>query len=92
LTAQNDLLSIIDYIAEDNPRAANKMIGRFEKAIGRLQFFPFAGRIPADEELRQRNYRMLIVGKYLVFYAVKDRSVEIHRIIHGAWDYKHLLL
>lgn len=35
---------------------------------------------------------MLIVGKYLVFYKVKEKVVEIHHLIHGARDYKHLLL
>jgi plasmid stabilization system protein ParE len=90
--AEDDLLSIIDYIAEDNPTAADKMVDRFEKAIGRLALSPFAGKVPDDDELRKRNYRMLIVGKYFVFYKVKEKAVEIHRIIHGARDYKHLLL
>jgi addiction module RelE/StbE family toxin len=91
-TAQGDLLSIVDYIADNNPRAADKMIDRIDNAIDRLTLTPFAGKIPDDDELRNRNYRMLIVGKYLVFYVVKERVVEIHRIIHGARDYKHLLI
>jgi len=91
-TAQDDLLNITDYVAEDNPRAADKMIDRFEKAFDRLEYFPFAGKTPNDDELRRLNYRMLIVGKYLVFYLLKERTVEIHRIIHGARDYKHLLI
>jgi len=33
---------------------------------------------------------MLIVSKYLVFYQVKKDIVEIHRIIDGARDYRHL--
>jgi plasmid stabilization system protein ParE len=31
-------------------------------------------------------------GKYLLFYLLKEGTVEIHRVIHGARDYKHLLL
>jgi addiction module RelE/StbE family toxin len=90
--AENDLYGIANYIAEDNPRAADRMIDRFERAIARLEFSPFAGKVPDDDELRNRSYRMLIVGKYLVFYKVKETAVEIHRIIHGARDYKHLLI
>ena len=90
--AEADLLNIVDYIAVDNPRAADKMLDRFEKAVNRLEASPFAGKAPNDDELRKRNYRMLIVGKYLVFYKIKERTIEIHRIIHGARDYKHLLL
>ncbi len=90
--AEDDLYGIADYISEDNPRAANSMIDRLEQAINRLEISPFAGKVPDDDELRKRSYRMLIVGKYLVFYKVKERTVEIHRIIHGARDYKHLLI
>ncbi len=91
-TAEDDLYSIADYIREDNPRAADRMIDRFEQAISRLELSPFAGKVPDDDELRKRSYRMLIVGKYLVFYKVKEKVVEIHHLIHGARDYKHLLL
>jgi addiction module RelE/StbE family toxin len=91
-SAEDDLYGITDYISEDNPRAADSMIDRLEQAINRLELSPFAGKVPDDDELRKRNYRMLIVGKYLVFYKVKEKAVEIHRIIHGARDYKHLLL
>ena len=87
-TAEEDLCGIADYIATDNPPAADRMI----KAIDRLELSPFAGKVPDDDELRRRNYRMLIVGKYLVFYKVKEPAVEICHIIHGARDYKHLLL
>lgn len=90
--AEADLLSIVDYIAEDSPRAADKILDRFEKAIGRLELSPFAGKAPNDDGLRKRNYRMLIVGKYLVFYKIKETTIEIQRIIHGARDYKHFLL
>ena len=88
--AQTDLISVVDYIAQDSPRAAEKMLDRLEKAIDRLSTFPFLGKIPDDDELRRRNYRMLIVSKYLVFYQVKKDIVEIHRIIDGARDYRHL--
>jgi addiction module RelE/StbE family toxin len=91
-SAEDDLYGIADYISEDNPRAAQRMIDRLEQAINRLVLSPFAGKVPDDEELRKRNYRILIVGKYLVFYKVKDKAIEIYRIIHGARDYKHLLL
>jgi tetratricopeptide (TPR) repeat protein len=74
-------LSIIDYIAENNPTAADKMIHRFETAIGRLERSPFAGKVPDDDELRNRNYRMLIVGKYLVFYEVYRQLGDARRAI-----------
>jgi toxin ParE1/3/4 len=91
-SAEDDLYGIADYISEDNPRVADRMIDRLEQSINRLELSPFAGKVPDDDELRRRSYRMLIAGKYLIFYKVKEKAVEIHRIIHGARDYKHLLI
>jgi len=31
--AQTDLISVVDYIAQDSPKAAQKMLDRLEKAI-----------------------------------------------------------
>jgi addiction module RelE/StbE family toxin len=91
-SAEDDLYGIADYISDDNPCAADRMVDHLEQFIKRLELSPFAGKVPDDDELRRRSYRMLIVGKYLVFYKVREKAVEIHRIIHGARDYKHLLI
>jgi plasmid stabilization system protein ParE len=47
--------------------------------------------VPKDDRLKKLGYRMLIVGKYLVFYVVKANTVQIRRIIHGARQYSFLL-
>jgi len=52
---------------------------------------PFLGVIPKDERLKKLGYRMLIVDKYLVFFVVKTKTVQIRRIIHGARRYGFLL-
>jgi plasmid stabilization system protein ParE len=53
--AENDLYGIANYIAEDNPRAADRMIDRFERAIARLEFSPFAGKVPDDDDELRRT-------------------------------------
>jgi hypothetical protein len=37
------------------------------------------------------GYRMLVVDKYLVFYVVKKKIIQIRRVIHGARRYSFLL-
>ena len=49
------------------------------------------GVIPKDARLKKLGYRILIIGKYLVFYVVKTNTVQIRRIIHGARQYRFLL-
>jgi plasmid stabilization system protein ParE len=90
-TAQKDLDEIFDYILRDKPSAALSMLENFDHSISQLSLNPELGVIPKDDRLKNLAYRMLIVEKYLVFYVVKPRSIQIRRIIHGARKYSFLL-
>ncbi|MBL7995484.1 type II toxin-antitoxin system RelE/ParE family toxin, partial [bacterium] len=37
------------------------------------------------------GYRYLIVDNYLIFYTIEEETIFVHRIIHGARDYRRLL-
>lgn len=90
-SAENDLDDIFDYIMRDNPSAAGSLLEKFDHSISQLAVNPEIGVIPKDDRLKKLGYRMLIVGKYLVFYVVKANTVQIRRIIHGARQYSFLL-
>ena len=89
--AEEDLDEIVAYVALDNLEAALKLAERIESDLATLSSFPELGRIPRDSDLREVGYRYLIVVNYLVFYTVEKRTVIVHRILHGARDYKDLL-
>ena len=90
-TAECDLYGIFDYISQDNPSAAAALLERIDHSISRLAFNPYLGRVPKDDRLKDKGYRMLVVEKYLVFYVVKSKTIQVRRIIHGARDYNFLL-
>ncbi len=90
-TAETDLEEIFDYIAKDNPTAAISLLEKFDESIAQLAFNPGLGVVPKDNRLKKLGYRILIVGKYLVFYVVKPRTVQIRRVIHGARQFSFLL-
>ena len=90
-TAENDLVDIFEYINKDNPTAAISQLEKFDKSISHLASNPFLGIVPKDERLKNLGYRMLIIDKYLVFYVVKTKTVQIRRIIHGARRYSFVL-
>lgn len=90
-TAENDLDDIFDYIIKDNPYAAVSLLVKFDHSISQLAVNPEIGAVPKDDRLKKLGYRMLIVGKYLVFYVVKANTVQIRRIIHGARQYSFLI-
>ena len=81
--AVDDLISIFDWIAQDSPARAATFVELLDKRIGTLAAHPFIGRIPKDEKLHKFGYRVLTIESYLVFYFVRGRIVEIHRVIHG---------
>ncbi|HGJ66334.1 TPA: type II toxin-antitoxin system RelE/ParE family toxin [bacterium] len=89
--AEEDLTEIISFIANDNPMAANALADKIEKNIELLSSNPMIGRIPRDEDLKNLGYRYIIVQNYLVFYTIEERTIFIHRILHGARNYKTLL-
>ena len=90
-TAENDLDDIFNYILEDNPSAAVSLLEKFDQSISQLSTNLEIGVIPKDARLKKLGYRVLIIGKYLVFYVVKTNTVQIRRIIHGARQYSFLL-
>ncbi len=89
--AESDLNEIIDYIAADNPSAAVSVAEKIEKSLSHLTNFPSMGKIPRDEDLAASGYHYLIVEEHLIFYTIEGKTIFVHRILHGARDYKNLL-
>lgn len=75
------LEDIRDWIARDNPAAAARMIARIRAAVERLATAPGAGR-PG----RVASTRELVISgtPYIVPYRVRDDTVQIITILHGA--------
>ena len=86
--AEDDLTDIVTYIAEDSISAADKIASHIERSLTNLSRYPSMGKIPDDEELSRLGYRYLVVENYLIFYTVESTTIVVHRIIHGARDYK----
>ncbi|MEK6775381.1 MAG: type II toxin-antitoxin system RelE/ParE family toxin [bacterium] len=82
--AVDDLTSIFDWIADDNPVNAAAFIEKINQRIGSLKTHPFLGHIPKDDKLKNSGYRVLVIESYLAFYIVRGKSIEIHRFVHGS--------
>lgn len=78
-SALNNIEHIASYIAADNPTAARQVITRIKEATDHLAEQPEMGRIGRVVETRE----LIITGTpYLVIYRIKNRSVEILRVLH----------
>ncbi|HED36652.1 MAG TPA: type II toxin-antitoxin system RelE/ParE family toxin [Ignavibacteria bacterium] len=89
--AEEDFAEIVLFIAAENPIAADRIATKIEKNIELLSENPFLGRTPRDEEIKNLRYRYLIVQDYIVFYTIENKTIFIHRILHGARNYKSIL-
>jgi len=89
--AQDDLRSILDFIAQDKPSRASSFIEELDTKIGLLEEQPLLGRTPRHPKLREYGYRVLILDAYLVFYIIRGQTIEIHRVVHGSRNLDHLI-
>ena len=78
-------------VAQDSPARASSFVEILDKRIGRLEQHPLLGRIPRHPKLREYGYRVLIVESYLIFYIVRGRMFEIHRVVHGSRNLDHIV-
>ena len=93
--AADDLLEIAEYIGGElrEPANANKLVGEIKKAVMSLAQMPTRHAPVADDRLAAQNIRMLMVGKYIVFYIVseEDGTVTVVRILYSKRNWEYLL-
>jgi len=89
--AQDDLIEIFDFIAQDSPNHASSFVEKLDKRISLLESNPLLGRVPRNTKLQEYDYRVLIIGSYLVFYVIHGQTVEINRVVHGSRSLDHLI-
>ena len=88
--AERWLRDIFDYITQDNPAAAAKVVsGIYEKAQ-LLRDFPEIGYLYRKEP--DGDIRILLYGHYRIAYLIKNpESIDILGVFHGALDIERLL-
>jgi plasmid stabilization system protein ParE len=75
------LLAIWDFIAADNPDAADRIIGRFHEAASMLAEQPQLGR-----QVYARGSREFVISgtPYILLYQATRSTVHIRRVRHAA--------
>ena len=79
--ALSDLQAIGDYIARDDPLAAERWIAKLVALAERTTFTPYAGRrIP---ELGRDDLREVLLRTYRIMYRVREGRCEILTVFEG---------
>ncbi len=89
--AEDDLDSIFSHIAENSVVNAFNYIARMRSAIENLSISPYMG-VSCRTKGIDRDCRILIFEKYLIFYQVdeSENEITILRIVHGSRKYQNL--
>jgi len=79
--ALTDLTEIWEYIAADNPVAADRVIEEIHEAIHALIPFPHLGHQRSD--LSSRPLRFHPLRDFLIVYAPDEEPLVVLAILHG---------
>jgi addiction module RelE/StbE family toxin len=75
------LAEIAEYIAMDNPGAAENWVDTVFKKVENLKGFPESGRIVPETD--NKNIRELIYGNYRIIYRVEEKRLSVLTVRHG---------
>jgi toxin ParE1/3/4 len=81
LAAAADLQHISDYLKDHHPPYRQPTMRKLYEAIRSLKALPYSGRPGREEGTRELVFSPL---PYVAIYRVKEQSIEVVRIYHGA--------
>ena len=86
-SAEIDLIRAADYIEYNllNPQAANDLLDKVEKAIGKLSDMPKVHQIIDDPVLKSWGIRYVLIDDYMAFYKINEetKTIYIIRFLYG---------
>ena len=91
--AENDLLGILVYIAEESPGNATKVLLKIKNRTAKLEKSPMQGRV-VPELLSQgiSLYREVAIAPWRIIYRVESDSVFILSVIDSRRNVEDILL
>jgi plasmid stabilization system protein ParE len=79
--ARDELRAIGEYIARDDPRAAERWVLRLVHAVEAVSALPSSGReVP---ELGRPEIREVIEGNYRIVYRLSDSTLAVLTVFEG---------
>jgi toxin ParE1/3/4 len=83
--AAQDLISIGEFIAAHDLRAADRLLNRIDATCRLLAQQPELGTLREDLALKLRFFP---VDNYLIFYRPIPEGIEVIRVLHRARDFR----
>jgi addiction module RelE/StbE family toxin len=83
-TAEGHLDAIFDYIAQNSPEYAKRIIDRITRRSQQIVEYPLSGRKVPEYDFNQ--IREVIEGPYRIIYYIKPDQVDVLAVIHVAMN------
>jgi plasmid stabilization system protein ParE len=89
--ARKDMKEMVEHLNRFDYQTAIGIYNEITDSIKSLKKFP--DRFPHVKvpQLRAKGYRFISVKRYIVFYVVRSRTVEIRRVLHEKRNYINIL-
>ena len=81
-TAVNHLSAIYNYISQNSPQYAQRLVERLTRRSEQIANFPFSGRLVPEFETEQ--IREVIEGSYRIIYCIKPEQIDVIAVLHAA--------
>jgi plasmid stabilization system protein ParE len=91
-SAEDDLISIIEFIHSENPIAAKNNLKKIKTKVSNLNNFPNRGRVvPELKSEGILQYRELIVSPWRIIYRISELNVYVLLVIDSRQNVEDIL-
>jgi addiction module RelE/StbE family toxin len=87
ITAEGHLDAIFNYIAQNSPEYAKRIVDRITRRSQQIAEYPLSGRRVSEYDFNQ--IREVIEGSYRIIYHIKSDQVDVLAVIHSAMNILH---
>jgi toxin ParE1/3/4 len=85
LKALTSLDNIYDYIHQEAPYYAQRVVQQIIESVDRLDAFPLSGRFVPEAE--REDIREVIFQSYrIIYWVVSEHRIDILTVLHGSRD------
>ena len=93
IIAQQDLQTLVEFIAADDPVTAAKVLDQIESRATTLQQMPGRGRVvPELAAVNIHSYRELIISPWRLVYRIAEPVVYVLAVLDGRRNIEDILL
>ncbi len=91
--AENDLVKTIEYLSEDSPSIALKILRKIKKQTEALTVFPERCRIVPELHYNGINiYREMVIDQWRVLYRISGSKVFVLSVVDSRRNIEDILL